>query len=224
MKQFSESRFLQGIAVALSLALTAGCSGLLPKPTAQPTYYTLDAAAPTHADDSVRKVRAVENERLTAAPTLVINAPRAASGFDSQRIIYMRQPHQLEYFAYSQWIDTPARMLAPLLVAAIEPTGEFSAVLLSSAGVNGELRLDTEILRLQQDFSSQPSQVRFTLRVYIVDSGTRRVLARRDLDATVAAPSENPYGGVIAAHAAVQSVLQQLADLCAETATTWRSR
>jgi cholesterol transport system auxiliary component len=64
--------------------------------------------------------------------------------------------------------------------------------------------------------------VRFTLRAYLVDNSTRRVLAWREFDEGVAAASENPYGGVVAANRAVQSVLQQLAGFCAEAAGKWR--
>lgn len=46
-------------------------------------------------------------------PTLIVSPPHAAAGFDSQRIMYLRQADQLEYFAHNEWIDTPARMLAP---------------------------------------------------------------------------------------------------------------
>lgn len=210
-------RSVQCSAVALALTVISGCSGLLPKPAPQPTYYTLDAAADPH------HAIAADTQRSGPAPTLVITPPRAASGFDSQRIIYLRQTHQLEYFAHNQWIDTPARMLAPLLVAAIEPTGRFDAVLLSTTGASGDLRLDTEILTLQQDFSSSPSEVQFTLRAYLIDSTTRRVLARRDLMATVAAPSDDPYGGVVAANAAVHAVLEQLSTFCADAAASWHS-
>lgn len=150
-------------------------------------------------------------------PTLLVNPPHAASGFDSQRIIYVRAAHQLEYFAHSEWIDTPARMLAPLIVSAVETRGGFRAVVLLPSAASGDLRLDTEILRLRQDFTSTPSQVRFTLRAYLEDNATRRVLATREFDASVAAASEDPYGGVVAANQAVQRVLQQLADFCAET-------
>jgi hypothetical protein len=63
--------------------------------------------------------------------------------------------------------------------------------------------------------------VRFTLRAYIVDNTTRRVLAWREFDETFAAASEDPYGGVVAANRAVQSVLEQLASFCAEAAANW---
>ena len=66
----------------------------------------------------------------------------------------MRETHQLEYFAHSEWVDPPARMLAPLLVAAVESTGTFRAVVLTPSAAVGDLRLDTEIVRLQHEFQT----------------------------------------------------------------------
>ena len=134
----------------------------------------------------------------------------------------MRETHKLEYFAHSEWVDPPARMLTPLLVAAVENTGAFRAVVLTPSAAAGDLRLDTEIIRLQHEFQTQPSRVRFTLRAYLVDNKTRRVLAWREFDAVVPAASENPYGGVVAANRAVQTVLEDLAAFCAEAARTAR--
>jgi cholesterol transport system auxiliary component len=149
---------------------------------------------------------------------LIINPPHAAAGFDSQRIIYVREAHKLEYFVHSKWVDPPARMLAPLLAAAVENTGAFRAVVLTPSAAAGDLRLDTEVVRLQHEFQTRPSRVRFTLRAYIVDNTTRRVLAWREFDETAAAASDDPYGGVIAANRAVQAALDNLAAYCAETA------
>jgi hypothetical protein len=77
---------------------------------------------------------------------------------------------------------------------------------LAPTAAAGDLRLDTEILRLQQDFTSQPSRVRFTLRAYVVDNTTRRVLASRVFDESVAAATDDPYGGILAANRAVQRI------------------
>ncbi|MGG2343650.1 ABC-type transport auxiliary lipoprotein family protein, partial [Aeromonas veronii] len=89
-----------------------------------------------------------------------------------------------EYFAHSEWIDTPARMIAPGIVAALEGTGAFRAVVLAPSAAAGDLRLDVEIIRLQQEFDRSPSRTRFTLRAYLVDSDSRQVLAWREFDET----------------------------------------
>jgi len=203
-------------AAGLLLTLAGGCGALFPTTTTmQPSFYSLDnarAAAPASVAPTVP----------ATAPTLIINPPHAAAGFDSSRIIYVRETHKLEYFSHNEWVDTPARMLAPLIVAAVENSGRFRAVVLTPSAAAGDLRLDTEIVRLQHDFGSQPSRVRFTLRAYLVDSTSRRVLASREFDETVAAASRDPYGGVVAANRAVQVVLEHLASFCATAAGNWQ--
>ncbi len=213
-------------AAALCLTLMAGCGVLSPTTTPQPSFYSLDSArvearAATGAPTSTPTSEALISS--SAAPTLIVNPTHATAGFDSQRIIYTREAHKLEYFAHSEWVDTPARMIAPLIVAALENSGNFRAVVLTPSAAAGDLRLDTEILRLQHNFSGPANGVRFTLRAYMVDNQTRQVLAWREFDESVAAASEDPYGGVVAANRAVQVVLGKLASFCAEVAGNWKS-
>jgi cholesterol transport system auxiliary component len=145
----------------------------------------------------------------------LINPPHAAAGFDSPRIIYLREPHKLEYFALSQWVEPPTRLLGPLLVTAIEQTGAFRAVVLVPGAASGELRLDTNLIRLQHEFLTRPSRVRLTLRATLVDDKTRRVLGWQEFEAIEIADSEDAYGGVLAANRAVQQVVDQLAGFLA---------
>ena len=202
--------------LALALALTAGCSALRPSATPPASFHSLDRAqVATHTVSPAPVVWS------NATPTLLVSPPHAAAGYDSQRIIYVREPHKLEYYAHNEWIDTPARMLAPLIVAVVERSGAFRAVVSTPGAAAGDLRVDTEIVRLQQDFRSRPSGVRFTLRAYIVDNTTRQVLAWREFDETVPAASEDPVGGVVAANRAVHRVLDQLAAFSAEAARQW---
>lgn len=201
---------IKWMATALWPALS-GCTALSPTTTPNPSFYSLDQAAWPQAPS---KALALAESR-PGTLTLVVNPPHAASGGTSQRIIYVREPHKLEYFAHSEWVDPPARMLAPLIVAALERSGAFRAVVETPSAAAGDLRLDTEIIRLQHDFQTRPSHVRFTLRAYLVEDKTRRVVGWREFDATVPSKSDNPYGGVIAANQAVHTVLHELADFCA---------
>lgn len=203
-------------AAGLCLLLAGGCSLFNPAAApAAPGLYSLDhalSAAPT----TLRELPA-------AAPTLVVSSPRAAAGFDSRRIIYVRQPHKIEYFAHSEWIDTPARMLSPLVVAALDKSGAFRAVVPAQSSAGSDLRLDTEVVQLQQEFDGQPSRVRFALRAHLVEVSSRRVIAARDFEEAATAPSDDPYGGVVAANQAVRTVLENLAAFCAEAAASWRA-
>lgn len=199
--------------IGLLLALGAGCSALRPAAVDQPHFYSLDAAR--------SEAPAGVPNPSPAAPTLIVNPPHAAAGFSSPRIVYLREAHQLEYYAHSEWIDSPARMIAPLIVKALSDSGRFRAVVMTPSAADSDLRLDTEIVRLQHELDVQPGVVRFTLRATLVDNRTRKVLAWREFDERAAAPSETPYGGVLAANQVVQTVLVQLARFCAETSAQW---
>jgi cholesterol transport system auxiliary component len=204
---------LMGIALT-ALALHA-CSALRPAATPATDFYLLDSTA---AGAPLPAPTTAPVKRL--GPTLMVNPPVAAAGFDSPRIIYVRNAHQLQYFAHSEWVDPPARMLGPLVVAAMAHSGAFGAVVLSPGAASGALRLDTEIIRLQHEFMAQPSRVRFTLRATLVDDKSRRVLAWREFDAYASATSEDAAGGVAAANRVVQTVLGEMAIFCVEAIRT----
>ena len=231
--------------VALVLALAwalAACGGsLLPKPTPAPARFTLDdgsAAAPGRAGLPARAgtgagtgtgtgtgtgaAAAADAAALAGAaapaagaPDLVVAVPRAAAGYDSTRMVYLQRPQELQAFAFHEWADTPAQMLAPLLVRALQGSGTFRAVLLAPTAATSALRLETQIIRLQHDFTSQPSRVRLTLQAVLLDSTTRQVLAAREFDETVPAQAANPVAGAAAAQQATQQVLSALAAFCA---------
>jgi cholesterol transport system auxiliary component len=197
---------------ALSLALGA-CSALWPAASPQPAYFALQLPAVAGLPAQPALVSA-------AATVLVVQVPRVAPGFDSARIIYTRQPHRLEYFAHHEWVDAPARMLAPLMVTALESSAGFSAVVLAPSAATGGLQLDTQLLRLQQEFGASPSRVRLTLRAQLFHTGSRQVLATRDFEQLASSASEDAPGGVAAAQVAVQAVLSEMAAWCRQVAAT----
>ena len=212
----SSANLFRTLAAGISIAAVTGCSALRPAATATTAFYTLDSAAGARRATDVG--RGVPESGFALLPILIVNPPHAAAGFDGQRIIYTRKAHKAEYFANSEWVDPPARMLAPLVVSALENSGAFRAAVLTPSAATGDLRLDVELVRLQQEFDVSPSRVRLTLRAHLVDDKTRGVLAWKEFEAVVPAGSEDPYGGVVAANVAVAAVLGELSAFCAEVA------
>lgn len=203
--------------IALTLVVT-GCGVFGQKDGEQPAFYSLDAvqyeaAKPSEAEFSVAR-----------RPTIIVNPTHAAAGYDSQHILYVRKTHQLEYYAHNEWIDTPARMLTPLIVAAIERSGGYQAVVLTPSAAVGELRLDTEIVRLHYELDRQPSRVHFILRAYIVDTKNRQVLGWREFDESVGLETAGPYGVVVASNRAVHNVLEKLTVFVNEEAAQWTKK
>lgn len=211
MNRVNTARRARLMAVGIAALSLCACGSLGSPATAPTSYYTLSKAGAI-----TQPVAGLFVSLSSSTSTLIINPPHAAAGFDSPRIIYLRQPFKLEYFANSEWVDPPARMLGPLLVTAIQSSAAFRAVVLTPGAASGDLRLDTLIVRLQHEFQSQPSQVRFTLRATLVDEKTRHVLAWREFEAVAPASSEDAYGGVLAANQAVKTVLGELSVFCAE--------
>lgn len=196
----------------LTLLLATGCSALLPKPPINTAYYSLsNMQAKTQASKAVN----INNALLT----LIVNTPKAAAGFDTRHMMYTRSPYQLEYFARNEWIDTPPNMLQPLMVAAIEQTQAFNAVLPKLTAVKADLRLESEVIKLVQDFNTKPSVLQFTLRATIIDNTTGKIVALREFNEHAIAVSDDPIGGVTAANQAVNNVLKQLGMFSTETAS-----
>ena len=191
---------LKNYFILLFLVPLSACSFISPADAEITQDYLLDIPIPQAISPNV------------AGKTLFVAMPQAAPGFDSPAFIYIRSPYQLEYYAQSQWVDTPARLLLPLLVQYIEASGLFSAVLSATTSpVSGELRLDTEIMRFQQEFLTEPSQVRLLLRVQLLDMIDKQVIGTHSIKVLENAPSEDAQGGIFAANQAVAKALKEVA-------------
>lgn len=143
-------------------------------------------------------------------PVLLVSPPQAEPGFETQRMVYVKRPFQIEYFAVNEWADTPVRMFAPLMVHALTHSGLWHAVIPLPSSIVGDYRLDTYGFLLQHEFIQQPSRVRILARLQLVDLKESTIVSTRSFEAVENAPSENAYGGVLAANRAVAGVLDQI--------------
>ncbi|MCX8518321.1 MAG: ABC-type transport auxiliary lipoprotein family protein [Rhodoferax sp.] len=189
----------------LPCLLLASCSVLGSKPHAPLHIYTLnlaDSAVPAPAQASQPK----------HGPVILVEIPTAVPAYDSTHMVYVRQPQTQEFYANSAWADTPARLLAPLLATQLQQSGVFGAVLLAPSAARSDLRLDTTILRLEQDFLQTPSVVRLDMQFTLMDSGSHTVLAWRRVHLEQTAVRDDARGGAQASNAAVQAALREGAD------------
>jgi len=147
----------------------------------------------------------------TSLGTLLVTTPRTQPGFDTPRMAYLLRPHEVSYYAVNQWTDSPARMFARLLVKAMESTRLWNAVVQAPSPVLAGYRLDCDDLVLEQQFFSNPSRVRLALRAQLIDVNRQSVMGTRDFEIFEAAPSEDAYGGVVAANRAATTLLEQMA-------------
>ncbi len=200
MKYFIGKQYATKIAAALFTLMLAGCSALRPTEAESVRTYLLEAQF-----DRTEQVKSIPL-------VLTVSPPRAAPGYNTDRMAYIRQPHLLEYFAKNRWAESPAKMLSPLLVRSMELRTGFKSVTSADSMVKGNVRLDSEIILLQQEFTTTPSHLHMKLRIQLVEQASLRVLATQIFDAVEAAPTDDPYGGVIAANRMITRLLGEIAD------------
>jgi cholesterol transport system auxiliary component len=143
-------------------------------------------------------------------PVLLVSPPQAEPGFETPRMVYIKRPYELEYYAVNQWADTPVRMVMPLMVQVLNQSGAWRAVIPVPSSVRGDYRLDTHGFLLQQEFIQPPSRVRVMIRTQLVDLKESTILSARAFEVVENASSENAYGGVQAANRAVAGLLEQI--------------
>lgn len=169
-------------------------------------------AAPVHTyqlslDDRTGEARPLD----VNGPVLLVSPPQSHPGFETPRMIYVKRPYELEFYSVNQWADAPARLFAPVLVHALGQTGTWRAVVLLPNSVRGDYRLEASGFAVQQEFLQQPSRVRVTVRTQLVEMKESRIVSSRSFDVTEDAPSEDAYGGVLAANRATAKLLDHIA-------------
>jgi len=143
-------------------------------------------------------------------PVLLVSLAQSEPGFDTPRMAYLKRAYEVEYYAQNQWADTPARMFTPALSKSLVRSGAWRAVIPLPASVRGDFRLDSYGLAVQQEFMQQPSRVRAAVRMQLIDLKESRIVGTRTFEVMEDAPSNDAYGGVLAANRAMATMLDQV--------------
>ena len=151
--------------------------------------------------------------------SLRVSTPASAGGLNTARMAYSTEPNRLDYFAYHEWAAPPAKMIASLVEARLDATGQFKFVVSGAPDIRTDFRLDSQITRLQQDFHADTSSVSLTLKVSLVEVGTRHLIASRTFSYRETAESANANAGVAAANHAVEQFIIDLSEFLQTTLT-----
>ncbi len=189
-----------GLLLAIMLSFL-GCESIVPREQPVTTY----ELAPRLPD-----------VKHTARPlSIYVASPRSSAVYGSSRIAYVKRPYEVNYYALNEWAAEPARLLEPLLVASLEASNLFESVTSGATSPPTELRLDTQIVTLRQEFDANSSKTRVVIRAEVVDTVSRRVVLSRRLEAFEPATTPDAYGGVGAANRALERLLAEIVALCA---------
>ncbi len=188
--------------MVLGLLLSmSGC--LMLRPESQPIHtYQLSLGSESQKQEMGRT--------NSTGAILLVGLPQASPGFDTQQMVYLTRPYEVNYFSANQWIDTPARMLTPLLITTLEKTRMWRAVVTAPSTLRADYRVDVTGLVLAQEFWQSPSQVRFAWRAQLIDLPKGQVLGTHRFEARQEALSEDAYGGVRAANQILGGLLNEM--------------
>lgn len=153
------------------------------------------------------------------AATLLVLVPEANALYDTTEIAYTVRPYQVEYFSRNEWAERPSQMIHALLMKTLRGTGHFQEVLAPPHMGAHKYALRSELLELQQDFTSNAPTLRLAMRVQLVDGATQKVIASRELDTQEPMREKSPYAGVVAANEATARILRDIALFVTEAAS-----
>lgn len=156
--------------------------------------------------------------------SLRISTPASAPGLGSRRMAYTSQRSQLDYFARNEWVDTPARMAAAMMEARLDASGLLGAVMTGSSDIRTDLRLDSEIKSLQQDFNGTGSSVSLMIKVSLIDVSSRSLLNSKIFSYSETSDTANPEAGVAAANRAAARFLADLTVFVADSIAGFHCR
>jgi len=195
-------RFFCGLPVlaAASLALLAGCSGLLRDAAAPDRIYVLHAAPATANEPAVAAVLSVP--RLVMAP-----------GLESERIALVRAGNELDYYAASRYGDTLSKMLSTLVLQSMHGSDGFAtAVSTERAALPADFELMLTVRRFEAEYAGalSPPRAQVAIDCLLVAGAPRRVLGHCDGVATEPASADRMSEIVLALERAAQKALSEV--------------
>jgi cholesterol transport system auxiliary component len=138
----------------------------------------------------------------------------ASPEVNTRKMAYAPTTHQIAYYAENSWVAMPTQMLLPLITQALRKSDSFYAVVPAPFAGKTNLILYTQLLNLEQNFTTHPSAIHMTLAAQVVDVDSGKILGAHQFSVAVPTPEDNPAGGAFAANQATAQILQELTQFC----------
>ncbi len=189
------------LALVLLCGLGTGLAGCLSFQDVPPReYYVLDDLAKAGA----------ARPAAAAGRVLLVSAASASPFYDTQNLVFSRAPGQRAYYQFAGWTERPGRRLTELLKRRLEAGGSFKSVAATTAGVKGDLVLNTRLEEFYHDTGANPGSVRIEVSAELVDYAGRTIVAQGRFAQSVPAAGENAQAAVAAFNRATAALLDEL--------------
>lgn len=139
---------------------------------------------------------------------LLIEAPSAPGGLDTERIALMKSAISLDYFAGTAWTDRAPLMVQNLLVESFENTGKIAAIDRESLALRADYVLEPDL----RDFTaiyggSEVPTVRVRIGLKLVRLPEKEIVAMRTVSADAPAQQNSVPAVVEAFNTALHQVI-----------------
>lgn len=190
---------MRALTAAAALVMLAGC---LPSPRNLPPqeYYVLNDLSGSGA----------ARQTAPVARVLLVNPTSTSPFYDTQSLVFSRSPGQRGYYQFAGWTERPGRRFSELLTRRLERRGAFSSVASTTAGVRGDLVLNTRLEEFYQETSASPGRVRIEVTAELVDHAERAIVARRRFSQTSPTSADNAPAAVAAFNEALTGLLDEV--------------
>jgi len=186
---------------AAALVLLAGC---LPTPASVPPqqYFVLnDLAKPAPGQSPAQ---------APGRRALLVNPTVTSPFYDTQSLVYSRAAGQRGYYQFAGWTERPGRRFSELLMRRLEGRGAFGSVASTTAGVRGDVVLNTRLEELYQDTGASPGRVVVEVTAELVDYTERTMVARQRFAQSAATGGDNAVAAVSAFNQALTALLDEV--------------
>jgi len=185
---------LPAVVLACTLALCAGCSGAFTSKAPVSHAYVLHPAPAAAA-------------RPAFDGTLRIRRPIPAPGFETDRILLLREGRELDYYANGRWAAPIPEMIEALSVESLRRAGHFAAVYGENSPMRTEYFLQIVVRNFVAEYTGDADSpvVRVTLDCTLGQRLDRSVMASFTADGQALAAA-NRMNEVVAAY---EAALQQ---------------
>ncbi len=124
-------------------------------------------------------------------PRLLVADFRTAAGYDSARIAYRVEKHELRYYAYRQWVSDPARLLGEMTVRHLRASGKFYQVDRSDKIRDPDAILEATVDAIEEVDKGDRWQARLAMTFRLRRGETEKILLRHAFDVTLPCSKKN---------------------------------
>jgi cholesterol transport system auxiliary component len=152
--------------------------------------------------------------------SLAVDRPTILTAIDSARIARLSGV-EVEYYAGAAWVDRPAPMIEPLLIASFRNSGAIEVVVDRRSEVRPDFLLQTNLAAFQAEPNeSGPPVARVVISATLVNMPQREVVGTTELGRTIAAQAGDPAAVAAAIDEALGQVLKELVEWTLTTGQT----